>query len=134
MRHTCFAAAVLLSSLACLPTMAATSASSSSTAPAAPRDAEAQADDCDALPQQLMNACYAEQMRRSQRLLDALLAELRAKLEPNEREGLDEVQALWLKYHQAHCTWQVSSFEGGPSSRPFMQTASRSTPGSGSRS
>lgn len=60
-----------------------------------------------------MNACFGEAARRSQAVLDALLKELAESLDPDQIEGLRNVQKSWAAYRESQCRWQAAFFEGG---------------------
>jgi uncharacterized protein YecT (DUF1311 family) len=70
--------------------------------------------DCGALAQQQgMNACLAEQERRSVALLDSLIRDLRGHLQQAQYAQLLNVQRDWTQYRDGHCKWQAHFAEGG---------------------
>ena len=76
--------------------------------PAAPRP------DCGEMSMQTdMNICFANEAEQSEQLLGALLHELNANLDSQQRKDLASVQAIWVKYRRDHCDWQAAFFDGG---------------------
>ena len=73
----------------------------------------------DSTTQNAMNECFGREAKQDQLLLESLLKELAAKLDAPDKERLEEVQSLWVKYRDAHCRWQAGFFEGG-SVQPMM--------------
>jgi len=73
----------------------------------------------DSTTQTAMNECFGREAKQDQLLLESLLKELAAKLDAPDKERLEEVQSLWVKYRDAHCRWQAGFFEGG-SIQPMM--------------
>jgi uncharacterized protein YecT (DUF1311 family) len=79
--------------------------------------------DCgDMATQTAMNICFANEARQSEQLLEALLQELNAKLEPQQRKALASVQANWVEYRRAHCDWQAAFFDGGSIQPTILST------------
>ena len=73
----------------------------------------------DSADQTSMNQCFALEARQDLKLLDTLMKELGDRLDPVQKEHLEEVQSQWVKYKDAHCEWQAAFFEGG-SVQPTM--------------
>ena len=79
--------------------------------------------DCgDMATQTDMNICFANEAKHTRQLLDALIQELNANLDPQQRKELASVQAIWVKYRRVHCDWQAAFFDGG-SVQPTMRSA-----------
>jgi uncharacterized protein YecT (DUF1311 family) len=83
------------------------------TFPSQRRDQTAPQPNCGALPQQPMNRCFAAEASRVSALVEALLREIRPRLEETERTALEKAQVTWVQYRDAHCDWSASLFEGG---------------------
>lgn len=70
--------------------------------------------ECDgAGTQSAITACADSASRAASRRLDALLGELRARLEAPRRARLASVQRRWARYRDAHCAWDAEVVEGG---------------------
>jgi uncharacterized protein YecT (DUF1311 family) len=69
---------------------------------------------CDsASTQAQLTRCAADRSEVSARRLRQLLTELAAVLDSSRAAELNRVQALWLRFREAHCKWDSEIVEGG---------------------
>ena len=68
---------------------------------------------CNTLPQQGMNACYAGEAIATQRVLDSVLAAVRARVGRTTYPGFLRVQAAWVTYVRAECDRRANQYQGG---------------------
>ncbi|HWK88923.1 MAG TPA: lysozyme inhibitor LprI family protein [Longimicrobium sp.] len=71
-------------------------------------------------PQTLMNICIDRDAGEAQDRLDALLARLRAGLDPARWKALLQVQRRWVDYQAEHCEFEAARYQGG-SVQPFVR-------------
>jgi uncharacterized protein YecT (DUF1311 family) len=79
-------------------------------------------EDCDHLPQQQMNGCFAEQARHADDRLTGLVDGLRAVLGKGEHDQLLDIQSEWLQFKDDHCDWEASFYEGGSLQPTILST------------
>jgi uncharacterized protein YecT (DUF1311 family) len=68
---------------------------------------------CNTLPQQGMNACYAEEAIATQRVLDSVLAAVRVRVGRTTYPGFQRVQAAWATYVSTECARRANQYKGG---------------------
>ena len=69
---------------------------------------------CDtAFTQSDLNICAYQAADRSEKKLQALLGELRARLDSTRFRQLQRVQVKWQTYRSAHCSWEGDAVSGG---------------------
>lgn len=74
----------------------------------------------DALNQQEMNRCAAEEYKKADAELNKVYQQLLPKLEAAHKEKLKTAQRAWLSFRDAHCDYESLIFEGG-TMQPLIQ-------------
>jgi len=73
----------------------------------------------DADNQAEMNICAGKEYKNADAELNRVYQQLVAKLEPEEKAQLKDVEAAWLKYRDTNCGFVADQYKGG-SIRPMI--------------
>ncbi|MDX6385259.1 MAG: hypothetical protein QOK48_2832 [Blastocatellia bacterium] len=73
----------------------------------------------DADTQAEMNICAGKEYKAADADLNRVYQQLVAKLEPEEKAQLKDVQTSWLKYRDSNCGFVADQYKGG-SIRPMI--------------
>ena len=91
-------------------------------ATAAPLEGQLRRRGCgDERTQTEMNRCADWEYRATDAELNQVYGQLRARLDPKRQQALTGAQRAWIRYRDAHCSYEASANEGG-SLEPFTRS------------